>query len=95
MNKELKFDYSIGFDFDTMEKVLIKSAKKQKISVDTYIKNAKEAYFALAKVTLRSIANIKDVNEIVCKIDDYNEAMGSWTFYDRFQFEMALDPSKR
>lgn len=88
--EELKFDYSLGFNYETMEKILTSNAKEQNISIDKHIKDTMESYFNFSSIMLENIAKCKDAVEIVFLIDKYNRARSAWTHYDIFESERKI-----
>jgi hypothetical protein len=95
MKEQLTYDYSIGFDFDIMEKAIIESAKEMNVTAEKYIEDAKKEHSDMVKFHLFQIVSSLDPIETVGLIDDYNEAMSAYTYCDRFEFEMKLTPEER
>jgi hypothetical protein len=93
--EELEFDYSVGFNYDIMAKVLENNATEENISLEKHIKDSKYSYFNLSTFLLDQIAKCDDAVKIVFLIDKYNRARTAWTHYEQFEFEMKLHPSER
>lgn len=88
--EELIYDYTVGYNFYTMEKVVKQNAKDENVTVEKHVKDSKNSYFKLSNYMLDSIAKSDDPIEIVFLIDKYNRARSAWHHYDKFENEMKL-----
>ncbi|MDA6068953.1 hypothetical protein NJT12_04890 [Flavobacterium sp. AC] len=92
--EDLKFDYTVGYNFYTMEKIIKQNTKDDNVSIAKHITDSKESYFNLSSYMLDSMAKCDDPIEIVFLIDKYNRARSAWTHYDMFENEIKLDQSR-
>jgi len=88
--EDLKFDYTVGYNFYTMEKIIKQNAKDENVSIEKHITDSKENYFQLSTFMLDKIAKSNDPVELVSLIDKYNRARSAWTHYDVFENEKNI-----
>jgi hypothetical protein len=95
MSKCFEIDYAVGYEFNLIEKMVIKSASDDGISIDDYLEHAKTAFKNLGRSIMMEIAKSHDVQYISDMIDEINDARCEWTTYDRYDFERKLKPEQR
>ena len=95
MKEEKTFDYSQGYDFETVKILVNQGAKEQNISVQAYLTDGKNSFDHWTKTILDDIAKSNNPIDIAIMIDKYNTMNRMWTYLHTYEYEMKLQPSEK
>lgn len=95
MDNHFNIDYSVDYSFVRLDWLVTTAATEQNITVDEYIKIAKDTFLTLTNCIIEEILDANNKQFILGKIEEINSSRCNWTHYDRYDFERKLPFSER